>query len=288
MNFGFRVEGAKIADMVSVSAVYKFAESTLNKLTAKANDSLKYLLDETSGSHAFGLYAMLTPFEGLGITAGWSGLTQYWTNPFYKHYDLDSATNGPDHAVHWLSIYKEVRFPFYNGIDLRFNYTGIEKLTITFNNNVSFASVQGADQRDDAFAIYANGWAYTDATGLNPGGGLNAENRSEDYFGLYNALGIRYAINDTFSITAQAANRLGIFTLNWEKDARSSVTDNLSLYAGANYRINGRRELVRIVIRMGLACNVNNYSYHFTDKNSSIQRAGYIDFGIPLSLALTF
>jgi hypothetical protein len=84
------------------------------------------------------------------------------------------------------------------------------------------------------------------------------------------------------------ANRLGIFTLNWEKDPRSSVTDSLSAYAGVSYRINGRRDLVRTVIRTGVACNINNYSYHFTDANSSVQRAGYIDYGIPLSLALSF
>jgi hypothetical protein len=295
LNFGFRVEGAKIADTVTVAAVYKYAESALNKLTAKPNDTLNYLLDETNGSHSFGVYASLAPFSGFGVTVGWSGMTQFWENPFYKEYDLNQTKNGEDHDVHWLSAYKEVRFPFYNGVDLRLNYTGIDKMNITFNNNVSFASVKGADLTEDSMDLYVFGWAYMNCMpgALNPEGGTNAESRTENYLGVYNALSAQYAVNDAMSLTAQAANRLGFFTLksenkeNWGSAPLTSITESLSLYAGINYMIS-RPSGVQFTIRTGLACVVNNYLYQFTDERASIQKAGYIDYGIPLSLAITF
>jgi hypothetical protein len=291
MNFGVRLEGAKIADMVTVAAVYKYSESGLSKLTAKTNDTLKFLLDESNGSHSFGLFATIRPLASLGVTVGWSGLTQFWQNPdFYNDYDLDATTNGADHVAHWLSRYKEVRFPFYNGIDLRLQYTGIEQFTFTFNNNVSFASVNGADHTTDAYSMYVSGWAYTDNTGLNPPGTVNREDWKESYLGLFNALAAEYAVSGNLTATVQAANRLGTFTLDRADEAAAvtSVTNSLSLYAGVNYRIAGRRELVRFTIRTGFACNLNSYLYQFTAAGEPIQRAGYVDYGIPLSLALTF
>ena len=291
MSLGVRVEGAKIADMITLAAVYKYSASSLSKLAAPYDPAVNYLIDEHNGSHAFGLYATIKPLAALGVTVGWSGLTQYWENPdFYNDYNLTSDTNGEDHAIHWLSRFKEVRFPFYNGVDLRFHYTGIERFTVTFNNNVSFASVQGADHTDSAYSLYVSSWAYTDATGLNPSGGENREDWKESYLGLFNALAVEYAVSKNLTATAQAANRLGTFTLDraGTADPVTSVTNSLSLYAGLNYRISGRREQVRFTIRTGLACNLNNYLYQFTANGTPIQKAGYVDYGIPLSLALVF
>ena len=290
MSLGVRVEGAKIADMITVAAVYKYSESGLSKLTAPANDTLNFLLDEHNGSHGFGLYATIKPFAALGVTVGWSGLTQFWENPFYEKYDLGATINPDDHVLHWLSEYKEVRFPFYNGIDLRFHYTGVERFTFTFNNNVSFSSVNGADHTESTSSLYVSGWVYTDSAGLNPSSGENHEDWKESYLGLFNALSVEYAVSKNLTATAQAANRLGAFTLDraGTADPVTSVTNSLSLYAGLNYRISGRRELVRFTIRTGLACNLNNYLYQFTANGTPIQKAGYVDYGIPLSLALVF
>jgi len=288
LNFGLRIEAAEIADMVNLAAVYKFSQSGLAKVTAPENDTLNFLLDERKGSHAFGVYANLNLSDKLGITAGWSGLTEHWRNPFYEFYDLDTSTNGEDHAMHWLSDFKEVRFPFFNGIDLRFHFTGSEKLSFTSNNNFSFASVQGTDSTVDAFAMYANGWAYTDNRGLNPSGGENAEHRKETYLGFFNALGMKFEASETFAIAVQAASHLGLFTLTWEEDPRTSRTSSINFYTGVNYQINGRQENVKTVIRTGLTFNLNNYKYHFNDTNSNIQKAGYFDFGIPFSIALSF
>jgi hypothetical protein len=108
--------------------------------------------------HAFGGYADITAIENLGISLGYTGFV--WANS-------DSSRNSV----------------LFHGIDLRATWTGIEGLSISTHNNISFAS--GSD----------NEWYKQ----LGAGG---------SFFNLYNAIGATKTLTETLSINAQIGNIL--------------------------------------------------------------------------------
>jgi len=280
LKFGLRVEGVQIADMVTLAAVYKHASTSLAKLTAPNNQNI---IDENTGSHTFGLYANITPTENLGITVGYSGLIYNWSNS--KDTDFSSG-DVRDQEKHYLSQYRETMFPFYSGIDLRASYTGINRLTVTLNNNVSFANIQGSPDPNPR-GVYSYAWAYRGQLNRDDGSYL-AKNRSESYLGLYNALGINYEINENLSADFQAANQLGIFTLKWEHDDVVSVSSNLGLYAGVTYTI-VQNEKIHASINAGLAANLSFNSYQHAEPGSNkVDKAGIVEFGIPVGIRVQY
>jgi hypothetical protein len=281
MHFGVRAEGAKIADMVTIAAVYKLTTTQLTKDKLKTGADEKELIDERTANHTFGLYATLTPLAGLGITAGYSGLYQTWENPF-----ADKTVIESENFTHLRSQYKEAALPLYHGIDLRFCFTGVEKLTVTFNNNVSMASITGKSQADNDKLLYAEGWAYTGMlnTQTQTGSG-DASGRSENYFGLFNALGLRYAATDTLNIEVSVANQIGLFTLQGWDTQLTSTTDYLGAYAGLECTIIDVAG-IKGSIRGGFDLRMASFDYQsVADKDGT---AGYIDIGVPISLKVMY
>jgi hypothetical protein len=281
-NFGFRVEGAKIIDLLTMAAVYKYADSYLAKTGASDSGNT---IEEAVRNHALGVYANVSPASFWGISAGYSGLIQSWEN---QKYPATQPGNGGDldYALHELSEYKKVIFPYYSGIDLRVFFTGIENLSITCNNNVSFAGVKGISQNDRADGRFAKGWAY--------GGELNensprAENRAENYFGLYHALGVKYEITAALTAGLQAASQLGIFSLRENSFlAARSISETLGLYAGVTYTLIENSH-IRGSIRGGFDIRISFYTYQdFGSQDKPIHKAGYIDFGIPMGILVEF
>jgi len=280
MKFAIRIEGAQIANMVTLAAVYKCASTSLSKLTAPNDQNI---IDEKSGSQSFGFFANIIPNADLGITLGYSGLIYNWSNS--KDTDFSSG-DVRDQEKHYLSQYKETMFPFYSGIDLRASFTGFDKLTITSNNNVSFANATGSPDPNPR-GIYSYTWAYRGQLNRDDGDYL-AQDRSESYLGLYNALGINYEINKKFAADFQVANQLGIFTLKWEHDDVVSRSNNLGLYTGAEYKI-VENEKVHAGICGGVAANISFNSYqHIEAVSGRIDKAGIVEFGIPIGLKVQY
>jgi len=285
MNAAGRIEASSLGGFVNLAAVYKYARTTLTKLELQSGQSeTNAKIDEEVGNHAFGLYANadLGRFvNGLGLTLGYSGLQQTWTNG--THWTPDSSDKSQQ-ANHGYSSKSEALFPLYSGIDLRVQYTGVPRLRLTFNNNVSFARMWGTTDYDKQWVV---GWAYDGSIS----GELNEDargvyDRREDYLGLYNALGLKFTLTDTVALDFQAANRLGLFTLNWEKDAVSSSTDQLGGYLGCSYSRKGKGSLVATV-RAGVAAVLVSASYQ-APGSENIHKAGWLEFGVPLELKVEF
>jgi len=280
MKFGLRVETAKIAGMITTAAVYKYASTSIAKLTAPNNQNI---IDEKTGSQTFGLYVNISPIDDLGITLGYSGLIYNWSNT--KDTDFSSG-DVRDQEKHYLSQYKETIFPFYNGIDLRASYTGLNRFAITLNNNISFANISGSPDPNPR-GIYSYTWAYRGLLNRDDGEYL-AKDRSESYLGLYNALGINFMLNEKLAVDFQAANQLGIFTLKWEHDDVVSRSDNLGLYAGVTYKI-AEGERIHASICGGFAANVSFNSFQYAEPgNNKVDKAGIVEFGIPLGIKIWY
>jgi hypothetical protein len=281
-SFGFRVEGAEIAELLTAAAVYKYADSYLVKPEATDPENT---IDEAVMNHAFGLYANIRPAAFLGITAGYSGLVQSWENSKYPATKPSSAGD-TDYELHELSEYKRVNFPYYSGLDLRILFTGLKNLRITFNNNLSFAQVKGISQASRGEGQFAKGWAY--AGPLNENSAF-AEKRAEDYLGFYNALGFNYVLNSALTLDFAAANQLGFFTLREEgAPVARSATETLGIYAGLTYTVI-QKDRVHGSIRGGVDLKMSSYSYQdFGNKDKPIHKTGHIDFGVPLGIMVEF
>ena len=273
----FRAEGARLFNMLTMSAVYKYASSYLAKPKAEKPSDV---IEEKVGNHAYGFYAnVVTPLPGLGVSAGYSGLYQTWDNPKAAQTVVDNTSL--DYDSHILSANKSVMFPIYSGVDLRIRYAGIPNLGITLNNNFSFGNVFATVNKKE---LFIKGWSYEYQ--LNEDTVANVENRNEVYFGLYNALGFTYKLTDELAIDLQLANQMGTFTLYWEKDPIQSLTNNFGIYHGATFTII-EKNLVTASIRGGLDLKLSSYSYQ-SPADAKTHKAGYMDFGIPIGLKLEF
>ncbi|MCL2879620.1 MAG: hypothetical protein FWF29_05175 [Treponema sp.] len=286
VNFAVRAEGLRIMDLVSLAAVYKYRATHITKDIP--HDTSGVSIDEHTANHAYGLYANVSPFtggplDGLGVSLGYSGLFFSWynTNDFTS---IDvNKTEGLDHD---LSNHREVRFPLYHGIDLRFCYTGLENVTITFNNNLSMAKINGMSKNERDKQLWSEGWAYGSFLN-NPVNGVWPENRSESYFGIFNALGFRYQFSGGLIAEISAASQIGIFTLIWENDSVQSVTNYLGFYLGASCPVFSMDSL-RGSLRGGFSLRMANYSSQLISTGTPVAKAGFYDIGIPLSLKVEF
>jgi hypothetical protein len=285
MNFALRAEGAKILDMITAAAIYKYAGSSLEKLAAASSDDT---IEEKIRNHAFGLYVNITPpIPGLGISVGYSGQLKTLKNPRYKDTDIKSGVleGNPDwEGLYLANEHRETKFPYYSGIDLRVVYTGIENLTMTSSNNISFARIYGTKDRDE---IFVYGWAYEGKLNDSTTGVNKVPLRSENYLGLYNALGASYRITESLTADLQLANQFAMFTLNWEEAPLESVTNSFGVYAGVTCKVY-EKDNFHASIRGGLDLKWNSYSYQEDSVSASVHKAGYMDLGIPVAVKVVF
>jgi hypothetical protein len=259
----FRISGSNIGP-VNFDAIYKIY-GTDGDTDNKANPD-----DQPNGeglwNNAFGLYANLNLIEALGITVGYSG---------YVRTQEDKKNSSGDITKH---IY-----PYFSGVDLRFQFTGVDKLTLAFNNNISFSGI--TNDSDDKTNIHPIA-PYTAASNISADDPQRASEVSEGYFGMFNALAIKYMISDALAASFQVGNKLG--TLNHTDNSvegsekkQDYVIDQLFVTAGAEYSLGSN-----VLLGAGLALNVNSYSFKAT--NSESLEWGTLTFGIPLRVKVKF
>jgi hypothetical protein len=184
--------------------------------------------------HNYGAYADITAIENLGISVGYTG---------FVFANSDSSKN---------SI-------LFHGIDLRATWTGIEGLSLSTHNNISFASGSG------------NEWYKQ----LGDGG---------SFFNLYNAIGATKTLTDALSVNAQIGNILSKLNTN-DTDPAYGIT----LSPDRTYHefwVEGK--LIASVtenaqFKVGLkVAMVNDDIFDSSDTYSTIT------FSVPVGLSLTF
>jgi hypothetical protein len=273
-----RVEGDKIADLVSFAVAFKYYGVDFEGDKDRNNKEITSKQSTTD----LGVYANATPIDGLGLSLGYS--IQF--GAYEKKNDIVGVP--PD-----LTVTGEGS-PWH-GVDLRVNYTGIDKLGITFNNNASFLAVKGKDVTDGKTVIPGIGiWTkHHDAvTGANPVpaydeyylSGQYGSKFEESWFALYNALGLKYALSDALTADLQVANKLGIASGKAEgKDGPKCTTDIFGVYAGVTYTV-----APGATIRGGFDIKSTAYETYTGSNDLGLGdktfKAGEFQFGIPLAL----
>jgi hypothetical protein len=184
----FRYGGRIIADLGfgTVSALFKTFQwpvEIVNMAGMMETGSPGTYGGSTVNYMTFGAYADITAVENLGISLGYTGFITVNDDS-----DVDNV--------------------LYNGIDLRATWTGIEGLSISTHNNVSFA-----------------GGVENDWSGLL--------GKGDSFLTLYNAIGATKELTEKFSVNAEVGNVLS-------KTSRGSsiIQDNIeidSFWGGAKF-----------------------------------------------------
>jgi hypothetical protein len=172
-RFGGRIIGA-IEGFGTISALYKMFQWPMEAVNVfdpplAGGDGAKAIY------HTFGTYINVTAVESLGVSAGYTGYMAY------------NDASGVDNIL-------------WSGIDLRVMWTGLENVSLSSHNNISFA--KGTK----------NEWSQVRGDGSS-------------FFNLYNAIGATVTLSDRFSVNIQIGN---IFS-NIDIDAGKSEEDTFWL-----------------------------------------------------------
>jgi hypothetical protein len=260
--FGARVEAAGLFDFLDLAAVYKFQhwDRNYDDQTPQYLPGGQPLLESGMGldHHLFGgLATAKIPAISLGLSGAYSGY-------FRVHGKTDAAFRGG-----WTSY----TYPFWHSFDLRAGYTGISGLSLTLNNNISFAAVKGdADPKSFVTGFWENSGDAQDV-------GFNQE---QNALVISSAFAAAYQLTGILGLKAQAAGQFARIQYIYN-GSNTPVVDrlvSLGFYLGAGWQINAR-----LGLRGGFDLRLTNCLH---DELNSSSRAGVFEWGIPLGLCLQF
>jgi hypothetical protein len=222
----FRLGGRVIADVGvgTVAALFKTFEwptAIINPAEGSAYPGTK--VDWTT----FGLYFDFTAVENLGVSLGYTG--------FLPANDASDVEN-----------------ILYSGIDLRATWTGIETLSLSTHNNISFA--QGTEKT----------W-------------MGILGKDASFLTLYNAVGATKELTERFSVNAEIAN---VFSKTDDGNSGELKFENLILGAKLIAKVTEHAEF-----NAGLNVDFSNTVLKgaFGDADDSLTV-----FSVPVGIKVTF
>jgi len=262
VNGGIRISGDRIANLISFDAIYKFRGGDIDTDdNASVQPDAKGLV-----AHNFGVYANLHLLPILGIGVGYTGLVRA-----YEKMDIGDTT------------YDRVG-PYFNGIDIRFQFTGINRLRLTMHNNISFAVVNGADPNNKmVYGVYGNSFAANGAGNIVDNTPTLGLDQSESWFGLYNAIGVNFRMTDALSLNADFGNRLGIITNTLNGDKDESLVNSFAAALWAGYSVNNN-----VLLQGGVRFMVNSYTEKYRDPDLNDLSGGTFTFAVPLRVRIIY
>jgi hypothetical protein len=294
INGTLRLSGEKIADLVTFDFIYRIWNYDPNTLdNYKDYDVITFPNYQPDGlgitTHNIGLYANLFVVDNLGIALGYSGSVKTYED---KIINPHSTVDPKEKTVAQKGI-------FYNGIDLRFKYTGIDKLTLTFNNNFSFASANGSKDDVRMDWLYSMTDIQNEVNAEMPGAGslLGGEDAKQSYFALYNALAVAYKLSDPLTLKAQIGSKLGSISyadsitpvpgVDIDIDTKAMI-NQLGVALFAQYAFSPRVEF-----RFGLDFVNTYYSMNYDvtaagTSESEDDKGGTFKFGVPIGVKIVF
>jgi hypothetical protein len=168
-----------------------------------------------------GVYIGLNIVENLGLSVG-------YTANFLK-FETDQVNKETDPAKKPNYVPVETENPIWSGIDIKATFNGIDKIGITFNNNISFATVNGAGGQNVDDTV-VNGLNYTQLKGGKITQDLGVYKQTTDYktntegWTAWTAvLGVGLSLTDNLSVTLGVLNLLGINTTESDISISSDV-----------------------------------------------------------------
>jgi hypothetical protein len=182
-GYGMRV-GSEIGPWgkINISYINQYSNIGANNYRLdRNNEAVPAVADAETGIHMFGVYASLTPFNDFGVSVGYNGIYTKYLDEFYS-----------------ASTMVKVLLPemFQNAVNLNIRYTGIPKLTLRTDHNLSF----WADRDYRIFNV--PGW---ENSGLNSEA-LGSSYAEVNHLLLWNGLGASYQFTEIFKVELYLRN----------------------------------------------------------------------------------
>jgi len=251
----------------------------------------------TGGSweNLLGVYAGLNIVEKLGLSVG-------YTAQFRK----DETQEMQDTNVSGRSVVAyENEYPVWSGVDIKLNYSGIEKVGLTFNNNISFAAAAGKDTGEKPSDTRVYGLDYTTrmysgktSPNATTGAYINYKVQTENWFALNSVLGVDISLSDNLGVTFALLNLLEVTTYESEIETGAtgtSATTSTSktvgtkdeLRAAITAQFNAGNATFGIGLNFGLVTNANEreteVKYLAYKRTTSYKdNISVVKFGVPV------
>jgi hypothetical protein len=156
-----------------------------------------------------GVYLGLNIVENLGLSVGFTG--NFVQNETAQELDKNDA---------WVTY--DTTNPFWSGVDIKVKFSGIDKVGITFNNNISFASAKSEELAKEV----ADQTGYNRIVGLN-GKGLNLAkdiSETQSWTAWTAILGVSYSLTDNLGVSLTFFNTMTIFATEFENKNSGATT----------------------------------------------------------------
>jgi hypothetical protein len=262
VNGGVRVSGVKLGNIITFDVVYQFRggddDTWENDYTAPGNVQPD---GQQATAHTFGVYANLFVINNFGIGIGYSGL--------FRTYEDDKTAMGTTTVTR--------SGPFFQGVDLRFQFTGVPNLTITLNNAFTVAFAEGTSDTNKRVVGLAG-------DELKIGG-----KEEQAWYALYNALGINYKLTPALTANFGVSNKIGMFNHDDKAPAAEDLsfkfrTNQLGATINAQYKFNSF-----VMVQGGLQFYYDYASLAVKNVRESYDYdTGMMYFAIPLRLQVVY
>ena len=260
-----------LVDLLTLDVIYRFQGGDPNTLETEVGGVAGQAEPDNAAraTHVAGFVTRLHLIDTLGISLGYSVMIV-----------TEEDTRISPTVIH------EHRHPVLHGIDLRLNFNAIDRLAITLNNNVSFSVFRGTNDANVVDRFIAPISQYFGDAGVAL---ANGRETRQNYFGLYNILGVRFAMTDNMAVNLHLQNTLRRFNTN--DNSRDEVERTVTRFnnqfigqAVAEYGLTNN-----VLIGGGLGFIFNNSSLDVSGAQAHTNYSvGTFTFSVPLRLRLTF
>jgi len=260
---GFMISG-RPTDAISFDLFYAVKGSDKNTVVRGT-----HVVDPATGRVTFtggtwdnllGAYVGLSMIDNLGLSLGYTAS--------FKVSEKAEQLDGDAYKAY------DVANPIWSGVDIKFKYSGINKMGITFNNNLSFSGAKGAE-RTNAGDKWINGLD----------GVLLGKDIKQGWFAWTARGGVSYSLTDNLSLGLAFRNVLTVFTEENE-DAKSKDQTTGNEFVGA---IHADYHVGAVSFGLGLQLGlegaaINNKSEHRTVKGNQTTAI----FAVPVFFKVAF
>jgi len=249
LNGGVRFSGEKIFDLLTFDLTYKFrGGDSSTKINVDQWDPADKIEPDGSGrtTNSFTLGGQLDLLENtLGVQLAYTGVFRAYEDEQVKGTDVIVTQTGP----------------FFSGIDLRFQYTGLDKFKFNMDNHVTFSSVGETKYTDggvDPVVMYDFWGKKISSAGADT---------NYDWLAMYNALGVQYFLTEKLKLWLEVGNKLSSLTTTIGEAVRNDTYDILGASLKAVFTINQN-----LLVEAGLAFYYATYNWTINDaKYDSIE-----------------
>jgi len=230
----------------SIESAFMLSGKNLGPLTFDVFYAVKGK-DENTGSrgdgttttgywdNTLGFYAGIDVVKGLGLSVGYTAA--------FRKFETAQVLKDPLDDTKGFWVY-EVQNPFYSGIDIKVKFTGVDKLSVTFNNNISFAAVEGAKAEKDDTRI------------MGISGSILGEDQKEGGFVYDVILGVSYSITPSLSATFALGNNMKVFTTESKSTSYGTTTETNNMTIADEFRISVHADYNVGNITFGIGLNL--------------------------------